>query len=423
MEVETKTPLLVPVKRREALKKAMKFFAVLLLAPFIIVFVLGFFLCLPFLLLVKPKCFMWADLRIILALIGLKKSVTQFVERKYWTLVDWWEDILRKYASDTCFEFGEEKFTFADIDKLSNRWANWGLSQRLVPGTVVGFFAHNTPHHFAAWLGMAKIGCAVAMINANMRGNPLLQCLRVAGAQIMIYDPELASVIKDVCEQEDAGKEGFKFFSLNGSDAYGTAVDIARSSADAVSAHHRETVQCSHPTIFIYTSGTTGLPKAARISHVRAYSMFGGIRILYAAKPNDKTYVALPLYHSSGLFLGTFASVHVGIPVVVARKFSASRFFEDCVKYKATTVMYIGEICRYLVNTPPSPFDTQHRVRLAIGNGMRPDVWKRFQDRFKVPFIAEFYAATESNAASTNYTNQPYCAGRLPPLFAGKSNR
>jgi fatty-acyl-CoA synthase len=75
-------------------------------------------------------------------------------------------------------------------------------------------------------------------------------------------------------------------------------------------------------------------------------------------------------------------------------------------------------LCRYLVNTPPDPREQRHRVRLACGNGLRPDVWDAFQRRFGIPRIVEFYAATEGNVMLFNFEGQPHAVGRLPPLLA-----
>lgn len=126
-----------------------------------------------------------------------------------------------------------------------------------------------------------------------------------------------------------------------------------------------------------------------------------------------------------------------GLTVVVKKKFSASRFWEDCIKYNCTVrvceepyifkinktlllninccndktaaalllfqiVQYIGEICRYLLSQPVRPSEKGHKVRLAVGNGLRPSVWEAFTQRFQVAQIGEFYGATECNCSVAN---------------------
>lgn len=133
----------------------------------------------------------------------------------------------------------------------------------------------------------------------------------------------------------------------------------------------------------------------------------------YGFTEKDRVYVSLPLYHSAATALGVIVSWVSGATLILARKFSASSFWDDCRRNNATVIQYIGEICRYLLNNPESPLDKVHSIRLAHGNGMRPDVWNRFRDRFGIPLIGEWYASTEGTGALTNYNTGPHGAGAI----------
>lgn len=109
---------------------------------------------------------------------------------------------------------------------------------------------------------------------------------------------------------------------------------------------------------------------------------------------SDRWYLTLPLYHSAASMLAIGAMICTGCTIVLRRKFSASAFWKDCAETNATAVQYIGELCRYLLAQPPGPYDRAHRVRLAFGNGLRPDIWRTFMTRFNVARIYEFYGAT-----------------------------
>jgi acyl-CoA synthetase (AMP-forming)/AMP-acid ligase II len=165
---------------------------------------------------------------------------------------------------------------------------------------------------------------------------------------------------------------------------------------------------------YIYTSGTTGLPKAAIITNQRflmASTMFGCI--LGEATPGDTVYMTLPLYHSNGMFGGWGATLLSGAALALRRKFSASNFWKDVRDFDATVFIYIGELCRYLLNHTSTPDERDHRLRLGIGNGLRPDIWEKFQARFGVPLIREFYGATEGNAPLMNLEGRQGMVGRL----------
>lgn len=153
--------------------------------------------------------------------------------------------------------------------------------------------------------------------------------------------------------------------------------------------------------LYIYTSGTTGLPKPAVIKQSRYY---GGASTFFRAaglSQNDIVYVTLPIYHGNGTLLGIGSAITVGSTVVLRKKFSATNFWKDCIEFNCTAFIYVGEICRFLVNQPPSTLDKAHSVRKAYGNGLRVNVWKEFNQRFGVKCL-EFYAASEGNCTMLN---------------------
>ncbi|KAI8598079.1 hypothetical protein EDD21DRAFT_383621 [Dissophora ornata] len=194
---------------------------------------------------------------------------------------------------------------------------------------------------------------------------------------------------------------------------FGIPIDLLQFPDADTPEHLRRNTTVNEMAMLIYTSGTTGLPKAGLVSHSRANMAPLFWRRFYDFTENDRIYVSLPLYHSSASLLGMCVAWHCGATVILARKFSATNFWEDCRVNNATVIQYIGEICRYLLNAPESPLDKVHSVRLAHGNGMRPDVWTRFRDRFGVPLIGEWYASTEGTGALTNYNTGPHGAGSI----------
>ena len=103
-------------------------------------------------------------------------------------------------------------------------------------------------------------------------------------------------------------------------------------------------------------------------------------------------YNCLPMYHSVGGVLATGAVLVGGGSVVIRRTILGAAVLEDVVGWDCTLFQYIGELCRYLLHSAPHPRETDHRLRLCCGNGLRGDVWDVFKDRFRIPQILEFYA-------------------------------
>jgi fatty-acyl-CoA synthase len=137
-------------------------------------------------------------------------------------------------------------------------------------------------------------------------------------------------------------------------------------------------------------------------------------------RQSDRMYDCLPLYHTAGGLLATGALLVRGGSVVIRDKFSAREFWDDVVRWDCTCFQYIGELCRYLLNAPPNPQERAHRLRLACGNGLRPDIWTQFKERFRIPHIIEFYAATEGNVSLFNFEGKEGAVGRLPWWVAAR---
>jgi fatty-acyl-CoA synthase len=186
-----------------------------------------------------------------------------------------------------------------------------------------------------------------------------------------------------------------------------------------LSTAERVPLSIENQALFIYTSGTTGLPKAANINHFRLMLASLGFAGVMDARADDRRYDCLPMYHTSGGVCATGAMLAVGGSVFIRERFSARKFWDDVVHQRCTLFMYIGELCRYLLGSPPHPFERAHRLRLACGNGLRGDIWSEFKKRFALPAIVEFYAATEGNVALFNFEGRPGAVGRIPWYLKG----
>ncbi|XP_061028726.1 long-chain fatty acid transport protein 5 isoform X2 [Eubalaena glacialis] len=191
--------------------------------------------------------------------------------------------------------------------------------------------------------------------------------------------------------------------------ALGAALDAAPS--DPVPADLRAEIKLRSPALFIYTSGTTGLPKPAILTYERVLHI-SGMLTLCGVTADDVVYTVLPLYHTMGLVLGVLSCLELGVTCVLAPKFSASCFWDDCRQHGVTVIQYVGEVLRYLCNTPQRPEDQTHKVRLAIGSGLRAEVWETFQQRFGPIRIWEVYGSTEGNGGFVNYPGRCGAQGK-----------
>jgi fatty-acyl-CoA synthase len=307
--------------------------------------------------------------------------------------------------------------TYGELDALANRYAHWALDLGLKPGDVVAVFLPNRLDYLSLWHGLSKVGVVSALINNQLVGAALDHCLDVSGAVHCVIDDVTAPAFDAVA---GALARPMRAWTLGGA-AEGRAADLtlaARSqSAERPARSVRAGLRARDTALLIYTSGTTGLPKAARVTHVRAGLYMRGFAGATGARPDDRIYVTLPLYHAVGGLCAMGAALLNGASVSLRSGFSASHFWDDVAAEGATMFVYIGELCRYLANQAPSSAERSHRLRLAFGNGLGPDVWAALEERFGVPRILEFYGATEGNVSLFNFDGKRGALGRVAPYL------
>jgi len=311
------------------------------------------------------------------------------------------------------FYYRDETVTYGELEQRANCYAHWAQSIGVKKGDVVGLLMPNKPEYVIAWLGIIRAGGVAALLNTNLTESPLSHCISIVETQHLIVDKELehnlSSALPHLYTLPVIWARGG---AIKGAENLDEALENTPSTA--LDEADRPALTINDPALYIYTSGTTGLPKAANISHYRVQSIMNGFSAAVNATPEDRMYIAMPLYHSSGGVLALGTVLTVGGAAILRDTFSARNFWSDCVKYDATMFQYIGELCRYLLNCPPDEYENKHKIRLCCGNGLRPDVWEQFRDRFGLPNILEFYGATEGNVVLLNYDSKPGSVGRIP---------
>ncbi len=310
----------------------------------------------------------------------------------------------------------QENLSFTDLAARANRYARWALDLGVAKGDTVALLMPNCPDYMAIWLGITAVGGAVALLNTQLRGPSLAHCIDVVAPKQIIVAADLRETF-DTARSQLASHRTPWSHGATGGEARSIGQAIARYPADALSAAERRGTQIGDRALLIYTSGTTGLPKAANVSHHRLLQWSFWFAGLMNSGPDDRMYNCLPMYHSIGGVVATGAVLVNGGSVVIREKFSALKFWDDVCDYDCTLFQYIGELCRYLVHAPPHPRERAHRLRLACGNGLRADVWRQFQERFDVPRVLEFYAATEGNFSLYNVEGKVGAIGRVPSFL------
>jgi fatty-acyl-CoA synthase len=349
-------------------------------------------------------------------LIGVKRTMKKHVNSTM-NIADFVEANARKWPNKEAIvdaEGVEKSLTWSEFDSLTNQVANWALERGFKKGDRIALYMDNIPVYPAIWVGLGKIGVVTALINSHQEGKALSHSITVAKSKAIItqagkVDPinairsELPDDIK-LCTIGPHIAEGYEDLKSCWDDS---SNDPPPKQPD---------LHATDPLILIYTSGTTGLPKAAVITHIRSL----GAGLVFAKLGNitqhDVIYTALPLYHSAGGMIGVGSTFTTGAKMVIRRKFSSTQFIPDCQKHGCTVAQYIGEVLRYLLTTPKSAEDKNHKIRFLLGNGLRPDIWDEVVERYGVG-IFEFYGATEGNVTLLNPYGMAHAVGYMPPVL------
>jgi len=330
------------------------------------------------------------------------------------------ETSVDRHADQPAFIFEGREMSYREFDAYANQVAHWADAQGITRGDTVALFMLNRPEYIAIWFGLSKLGVVTALINNQLTGSGLAHCINIAEVGHVIVDAEIADLIPTAIEHFD---QPYAMWSFGGATAGYADFDasVAAQSTERPPRARRAGMVGGDMALKLYTSGTTGMPKAAKVTHVRVLTYMNAFAASLNSHAKDRMMMVLPLYHATGGLVGVGVVLVVGGCVILEKKFSASRFWDVAADNGATLFTYVGELCRILVQSPPHPKE-RHALRGAVGNGLRPDVWPRFQERFNVPWIIEFYGSTEGNVSLVNFDGKQGSIGRVPPYLAHRFN-
>ena len=316
------------------------------------------------------------------------------------------QDRAARYGGKVFIKFGDEQLTYRESNETVNRYAAVLAARGVGHGDVVGVMLRNSPQSVLLMLAVVKCGAVAGMLNYHQRGKVLAHSIGLLGARAVVAETDLIELI---------GESGADTTGLMTVDELQQLAVTAPTTNPATTA----AVLAKDKAFYIFTSGTTGMPKASVMTHyrwLRALAGFGGLGMRLTS--DDTLYCCLPLYHNNALTVALSSVLNSGSTLALGKSFSASKFWDEVIRYDATAFVYIGEVCAYLLNQPPKPTDRQHRVRVIAGNGLRPAIWDEFTERFGIARVCEFYAASEGNTAFLNVFNVDKTTGICPSPIA-----
>ncbi len=321
-----------------------------------------------------------------------------------------------KFSNKSAIVCGDSKLTWGQFNALTNQYAHSLKGQGVARGDCVTVLIENRTELLCSIFALAKIGATAGLVNTGLTDRPLAHCISIVESKKCLVGQELLAAVSGVKGDLTLQDKDYLWVAdpLTISDAPDWATDFSATLAGMPTDNLPETdeIVAGEIALYIFTSGTTGLPKPALIYHrkilsaAKPYSKVG-----FHAKPSDRMYICLPLYHATGFLLGIGSCLHSGASMFVRRRFSATQFWPEVQKHQTTLFIYVGELCRYLAMAPECPDEKNNPLKTMLGNGLRPDIWDTFRNRFGVKRITEIYGSSEGNVSFLNILNKESTIG------------
>ena len=344
-------------------------------------------------------------------ILGLPRFLFVWKDNKKLSLLNFFDNNVKKRPNDIAFIFEGVEITWKEADEQINKYAGFLKSQNINKGDCFAILMDNSPDFLMLLLASFRVGSLAALINTTVSGEGLKHVIGISDVKLITAGASHLEKLSSALGDSDL--KNIPIFGMEDNEKIPDQVEDIKKLSKQFSTFIPYQPIMKDVAAYIFTSGTTGLPKAALVDHAKLVKgSFAGHFLCFNFNKNDRLYMTLPLYHSTGLILGWAASLRSGCPNVIKSKFSASDFWIDVKKYNVNKFIYVGELCRYLMNLPPSDGDKDNPITQISGNGLRPDIWESFQKRFNISKIVEIYGATEAVGMTINSFGRSGMIGR-----------
>ncbi len=294
----------------------------------------------------------------------------------------------------------DETYSYKDMHLFSNRLGNGLLNLGLKKGDGIALMEPNSPEFLFTVFATFKLGTFTPLVNTSLKGEGLTYILNHSDAKAIIINHAYLETFMKIKDQVKNMKHVIVNLREAPSDFKLPEGTISLQEVMEAPDDDIETeISLEDMVILMYTAGTTGLPKAVTFYQGK---LVGGnnistMKAVFAAmilQGNDVIYTALPLAHANALFISTFTAYLNEVPLIFAKRFSASRHFAICRKYNVTEFNTLGAMIPILMKQPERPNDKEHNVKIVLSAACPKEVWEAFINRYNIT-IREFYAATD----------------------------
>ncbi len=310
--------------------------------------------------------------------------------------IDWIDARTKRYADRMAFEICGDQLTYAEVAHRSDLTATGFASLGLQFGEHVALMMETSTANIEAWFGLLKAGLVEVPVHTANKGLLLAYIVDHTDARAMIVDAAFLSRLAEVADQLpklehiivrhegpcDLGILPSRFIVHDLADLY-IKGNVPRPKVD-----YRSTA------VILHTSGTTGPPKGVTISHEAALHLTRATVRLNSYTSEDRLFTTFPLFHQNAKYTSVCAAMECGGSLIMERRFSASRFWDQCREKNITAFNYMGAVLMMLFKQPERPNDADNPIRIAFGAPCPIEIWEQFERRFNLQLV-EVYGMTE----------------------------
>ena len=308
---------------------------------------------------------------------------------------------------------GDHSVTYREMDQLSNRLARGMTALGIGSGEPVLLMMPDRLEFIALWCAFAKLGAIEVPVNTHLRGTVLAHVINDSLARTMIVDRQLLDRIEDIVD-DLSGLERLVLYSSDGDEERGGLPETLAGRFEELC---YETLVSDDPRplsnapryndlmAVMYTSGTTGPSKGVMITHAHAYEYALSVVETLELRESDVYYAPLPLFHIAGQWGLVYACCIMGATAVLPAPFSASRFWEDVSRYRATCTFLLGAMANLLYRQPQTQHDADNTLQRALIVPLLPET-EEFKNRFDL-LVSTSWGSTEVNVPVRSGFNLP----------------
>lgn len=308
-------------------------------------------------------------------------------------------DKARRNGDKTFITFEDRRYSYAEVDRITNRVANGLAAIGVGHGAHVAILMNNRPEVLWLFFALGKLGAVAVPINTAAKGELLAYYIKQSDATLLVAEIDLIDRFLEVDERTPGISRAIVFNEAGGPPArlrHRSTVPIGdyRELEQGAETPPDAAVRFSDLAYLLYTSGTTGPSKGNLSTQAHALSAGFDIAAAYGYRADDVIYTCLPLFHANALLCSCMPALVADASLAISRRFSASAFWDEIRRYGATQFNALGAMTNFIWSRPPDPADADNPVRQCMVVPTPKEFYRDFERRFALTFTS-LYALSD----------------------------